>query len=415
VIERATGLLGIAALVGLAWLCSVDRRAIPWRTVAGAIGLQFAIALLALETPAGALFFRVATEVATAFIRYADHGIDFVFGRWPEQVLGPDGSPLRLPFVLAVRVLPVIVFMGSVFSILYHVGVLQRVVEWLAHGLRRVLAVSGAESLATIANVFMGMTEAPLLVRPYVERMTRSELFCVMTAGLATIAGSVLVVYIAMLGGDYAGHLIAASFMSAPAAIAMAKLVVPETGVPETRGGAHVAVERTTVNVIDAAAVGASDGLRLALNVGAMLVAFVALVYLLDDALGALGGLLGVRDLSFERLLGLALAPLALLLGVPWRDALSVGELLGIKVVLNEFLAYQRLATIAPELSPRAAVIASYACCGFANFGSLAILLGGLGGIAPSRRPDVARDGLRAILAGASASFMTAAVAGIVY
>jgi CNT family concentrative nucleoside transporter len=413
-IERATGLLGIAALLGLAWLFSVNRRAVDWRTVAIALALQLAIALFALHTPVGDLFFRGATRVADAFIGYADRGIEFVFGRWPEQVLGTDGRPVRLPFVLAVRVLPIIIFMGSVFSVLYHLGIAQRVVHALARGLRAVLPVSGAESLSTIADVFVGMTEAPLLVRPYVERMTRSELFCVMTAGLATIAGSVLVVYIGMLGAGYAGHLITASFMAAPAAIAVAKIVVPETGVPETLGGAHIALERGTVNVIDAAATGASEGLRLALNVGAMLIAFVALVWLVNDTLATLGAAVGVPGLSFERILGFVLAPLAFLLGVPWVDAPRVAELLGIKVVLNEFLAYQRLSEMLPELSPRAALIASYACCGFGNFGSLAILLGGLGGMAPSRRGDIARDGLRAVLAGSLATFMTAAVAGIV-
>jgi CNT family concentrative nucleoside transporter len=216
-----------------------------------------------------------------------------------------------------------------------------------------------------------------------------------------------------MLGPEFAGHLIAASFMSAPAAVAIAKIVVPEEGTPETLGGARIPIERTTVNVIDAAAQGASDGLRLALNVGAMLIAFVALVYLLDDALGALGGLFGIRDLTFERLLGLALAPLAFLLGVPWHDAPVVGEMLGVKTVLNEFIAFQMLAEARDGLAPRSAIIASYALCGFANFGSLAVLLGGLGGIAPSRRPDIARDGMRAILAGSIATFMTGGIAGL--
>jgi CNT family concentrative nucleoside transporter len=414
--ERAIGLVGIAFLVGVAWLFSTQRRAIPWGSVATALALQVAIALLVLRTELGRLFFVGANDLAVAFISYADHGIDFVFGRWPETVLGPDGGPVRLPFVFAVRVLPIIIVMGSVFSILYHLGILQRVVVWVAWGLRRTLRISGAESLATIANVFLGMTEAPLLVRPYVESMTRSELFCVMTAGLATVAGSVLVAYVGLLGGDYAGHLIAASFMSAPAAVGIAKIMVPESGVPQTLGEARVRVESTSVNVIDAAAQGASDGLRLALNVGAMLIAFVALVYLLDDAIGAVGGWVGVPGLTFEGLLGAALAPVAFLLGVPWQDAPTVGSLLGIKTVLNEFLAYQALADLVAQgkLQARSAIIASYALCGFANFGSLAILLGGLGGIAPSRRPELARDGLRAVLAGTIATFMTGAVAGLI-
>ena len=412
--ERAIGLLGLALLFGVAWLASTNRRAVRWRPVAVAFALQVAIALLVLRTPFGAAFFGLVNELAVAFISSADAGIDFLFGSWPERVLGPQGEPIRLPYVFAVRVLPVLIFMSSVFQVLYHLGVLQRVVDWMARGLRRVLPISGAESLATVANVFVGMTEAPLMVRPYIEAMTRSELFCLMTAGMATVAGSVLIAYMGMVGPEYAGHLIAASFMSAPAAIGFAKLIIPEVGQPATMGGAAIEVRRESVNVIDAAAKGASDGLVLALNVGALLIAFVALIYLLDGLLGALGGLVGLPGLSFGGLLGLALAPVAFLLGVPWADAPAIGEMLGVKTVLNEFIAYQMLADAREALSPRSVVIASYALCGFANFGSLAILLGGLGGIAPSRRPDIARDGLRAILAGTLATFGTGAIAGLI-
>ena len=412
--ERAIGLLGLALLFGVAWLASTNRRAVRWRPVAVAFALQVAIALLVLRTPFGAAFFGLVNELAVAFISSADAGIDFLFGSWPERVLGPQGEPIRLPYVFAVRVLPVLIFMSSVFQVLYHLGVLQRVVDWMARGLRRVLPISGAESLATVANVFVGMTEAPLMVRPYIEAMTRSELFCLMTAGMATVAGSVLIAYMGMVGPEYAGHLIAASFMSAPAAIGFAKLIIPEVGQPATMGGAAIEVRRESVNVIDAAAKGASDGLVLALNVGALLIAFVALIYLLDGLLGALGGLVGLPGLSFGGLLGLALAPVAFLLGVPWADAPAIGEMLGVKTVLNEFIAYQMLADARGALSPRSVVIASYALCGFANFGSLAILLGGLGGIAPSRRPDIARDGLRAILAGTLATFGTGAIAGLI-
>jgi CNT family concentrative nucleoside transporter len=413
--ERAVGLLGIAALLGLAFAVSTNRRAIRWRTVFVALALQLAIAALVLRTPFGSAFFSGADRLATAFAGYADRGIEFVFGAWPEQVMGPDGHPLRLPYVFAIRVLPIIIFMASVFSVLYHLGVLQLVVDGLARALRRALAISGAESLAAIGEVFLGMTEAPLLVRPYIERMTRSELFCIMTAGMATVAGSVLVAYIDMLGGAFAGHLIAASFMAAPAAVALAKVMVPEEGRPETLGGARLPVERTTQNVIDAAAHGAGEGLRLALNVGAMLIAFVALVHLANDAVAGVGGWVGLEGLTLQRLLGWALAPLAFLLGVPWQDAASVGEMLGVKTVLNEFIAYQMLADAKPALDPRSIVIASYALCGFANFGSLAIQIGGLGGIAPERRSDVARDALRALVAGSLASFLTAAIAGLVY
>jgi len=414
-LERAIGLVGVLCLLAIAFALSTNRKAVQWRPIGVALLIQLAIALLVLRTPFGAVFFTLVNDAAAAFIGAANVGIEFVFGAWPESVLGPDGQPLRLPYVFAIRVLPILVFMSSVFAVLQHFGILQRVVEVLARGLRCSLRTSGAESLATIAEVFLGMTEAPLMIRPYVAGLTRSELFCVMTAGLATVAGTVLVAYMGMLGTEYAGHLVAASFMAAPAAIAVAKLMVPEEGVPQTRALAHVALPRTTVNAIDAAASGAADGVRLALNIGGMLVAFVAIVHVANAALGSAGALLGAPDLSFERLLGVALAPLAFVLGVPWHDAARVGEMLGVKTVLNEFIAYQMLADAKPGLDPRSIVIASYALCGFANFGSLAIQIGGLGGIAPERRGDVAHDALRALCAGSLASFTTAAIAGIVY
>ena len=409
------GLVGVVCLVAIAFALSTNRKAVQWRPIGIALLIQLAIALLVLRTRFGAVFFSWANDGAAAFIGAANVGIEFVFGAWPESVLGPDGQTLRLPYVFAIRVLPILVFMSSVFAVLQHFGILQRVVEVLARGLRRTLRTSGAESLAAIAEVFLGMTEAPLMIRPYVAGLTRSELFCVMTAGLATVAGSVLVAYMGMLGTEYAGHLVAASFMAAPAAIAVAKLMVPEEGVPQTRALAHVALPRTTVNAIDAAATGAADGVRLALNIGGMLVAFVAIVHVANALLGFAGGLVGVPGLSFERILGTLLAPLAFVLGVPWHDAAKIGELLGVKTVLNEFIAYQMLADAKPGLDPRSIVIASYALCGFANFGSLAIQIGGLGGIAPERRADVAHDALRALVAGSLASFMTAAIAGMVY
>jgi CNT family concentrative nucleoside transporter len=413
--ERAVGVAGIALLLGIAWVASVRPRAVRWSSVGVALLLQLAIATIVLRTAIGRFVFEETNDLAIAFIGYANHGIEFVFGRWPAALLGPGGSPVELPFVFAIRVLPIIIFMASLFSVLYHLGILQRVVDLMARGLRRALRISGAESLSTVADIFLGMTEAPLLVRPYVERMTRSELFLVMTAGFATVAGSVLVAYVGLLGPEFAGHLVAASFMSAPGAVAVAKIMIPEDGVPETLGGARVELERASVNVIDAAAIGASDGLRLALNVGGMLIAFVALVHLADDALAGAGAWVGLEGLTLERMLGIALAPLAFAIGVPWADAPEIGALLGVKTVLNEFIAYQALAeAIAQsEVTTRSAVIASYALCGFANFGSLAILLGGLGGIAPSRRSDLARDGLRAILSGSLTTFLTAAIAGI--
>ncbi len=412
--ERAVGGLGIVCMVAIAWLASTQRRNVDWRSVGISFLLQLAIAFLFLRTGAGEVLFSRLNDAAVAFIAAADRGIDFVFGRWPARVMGESGQPIELPFVFAIRVLPVIIFMSSVFSVLYHFGALQIVVEVMARGLRRVLPISGAEALSTVANIFLGMTEAPLMVRPYVEGMTRSELFLVMVAGLASVAGSVLVAYMGMVGPEYAGHLIAASFMSAPAAIMYSKLMIPEDGTPATGGDMHVpSVPRTSVNAIDAAAEGASEGMRLALNIGAMLIAFVALIYLLDALLGTVGARIGVPDLSFGMLLGWALSPVAWLLGVPSVDVVPIGRMLGVKTVLNEFISFQMLAEARSTLQPRSVVIASYAMCGFANFGSLAILLGGVGGMAPSRRADIARDGLRAILAGSLASFTTGAIAGM--
>jgi CNT family concentrative nucleoside transporter len=402
---RAISALGIAVMIAIAWVCSSDRRRVPWSTVAWGVALQLALGLLLLKTPVGRLFFAAMNGIATAMITYTDAGVRFVFGGLVET-----------GFSIVVNVLPIIVFMGSVFAVLYHLGVMQRVVDALALVLGRTMKTSGAESMAAVANLFVGMTESALIVRPYLERMTRSELFLLMTLGMATVAGSVLLAYVGMLGGgDYAGHLATASLLSAPAGILLAKVMIPETQTPLTAGPHHAAVERTAVNLIDAAAQGALAGLRLAAYVGALLIAFVALIALLNDAVAALGGAIGVPGLSMQKLLGWVLAPLAWLMGVPWHDAVQVGSLLGLKTVLNEFIAYRELseALRAGALSPRSAVIASYALCGFANFGSLAILMGGLAGLAPSRRGEVAQLGMRSILSGSLATFMTACVAGI--
>lgn len=401
---RAVSALGVVAMVAIAWAVSTDRRRTPWRTVAWGLGIQLALGLLLLKSGAGRGFFAAASAAVTGLTTYTQVGARFV--------LGPL---LDAGFSIALHVLPVIVFMGSLFAVLFHLGVVQAVVRVLALGLERTLRTSGAESLAAAANVFVGMTEAPLLVRPYVERMTRSELFAVMTTGMATIAGSVLVAYTAMLGADYAGHLLTASFLSAPGGLVLAKVMIPETETPLTAGGVRVEVAQPAVNVFDAAAQGAIAGLRLAGTVGALLLAFVALIALANDGLAGLAGWLGVEGLTFQRVIGWGFAPLALVIGVAPADATTVGGLLGLKTVLNEFLAYQELAKLVAEgsLAPRSAVLASYALCGFANLGSLAILLGGLGGMAPSRRGEIAALGLRSILAGTLATLMAAAWAGV--
>jgi CNT family concentrative nucleoside transporter len=401
---RLVSALGFVAMIAIAWGFSQQRRSFPWRTVAWGAALQLLLGAVLLRTRVGEGFFRVTNGVVELFLRYVDAGVRFVFGALVDT-----------GFSIVVNVLPIIVFMGSLFAVLYHLGVLQRVVDALARVLSRTMGTSGAESLAAVANIFVGMTEAALIVRPYLERMTRSELFALMTVGMATVAGSVMLAYVGMLGPGYAGHLATASLLSAPAALLLAKVIVPETGVPETASIGRAPVEVTSVNVIDAAAQGAIAGLRLAAYVGALLVAFVAMIAMLNDLLGFAGALVGIPELTLQRLLGWLLAPLAWLMGVPWEDAPRVGSLLGIKTVLNEFLAYQELSALiaADSLAPRSAAIASYALCGFANFGSLAILLGGIGGLAPSRRPEVARFGLLSILAGSLASFMTACIAGV--
>jgi len=401
---RLVSLLGIAVFLGLAWLLSTDRRTPPWRLLAASMGLQWGLALVALETPWGERYFVAMNAAVAGLLTFTDAGSRFVFG-----------SLFDTGFSFALTVLPIIVFMGSLFSVLYHLGLVQGIIRILARALSALLGTSGAETLAAVANIFVGMTEAPLLVRPYIERMTRSELFTLMVTGMATIAGSVLVAYAKMLGeAEYAGHLVTASLLSAPAAIAVAKLMVPETGTPETGLGAHAHVERTTVNLIDAASEGALSALRLAANIGALLIAFVALVAMANAGIGALGDALGIPGLSLERILGWLFAPLAWLLGIPWSEAADVGSLLGIKTVLNEFLAYEALAEAmqAGTLSTRSVTIAAYALCGFANLGSLAILIGGIGGMAPSRRPELAQLGLRSVIAGTLATLITGAVVG---
>jgi CNT family concentrative nucleoside transporter len=338
----------------------------------------------------------------------------FLFG----DLAKPSGQNLGAYF--AFGVLPTIIFFSSLMAVLYHLGIMQRVVKGMAHVMQRTMGTSGAETLSAAGNIFVGQTEAPLLVRPFVDKMTISELMAVMTGGFATVAGGVLAAYVGMLRGvfpDIAGHLLSASIMSAPAALVIAKVMIPEPNpeLSETYGGVKHELKSEDANVIDAAARGASEGLGLALNVAAMLLAFIALISLVNALLGWGGGLLGLEGLTLEGLLGAVLAPLAWLMGVSWADAAAVGELMGLKTVLNEFVAYLRLSTMLGEgaLEPRSVIIATYALSGFANFSSIAIQIGGIGGIAPGRRSDLSRLGLRAMIAGSIAAFMTATVAGM--
>ena len=432
-LPRLRSLLGLLALTGIAWLLSVDRSRVQWRVVGWGMGLQLIFALFILKTPVGTQIFDTMNTVVVALLGFTVDGARFVFGNLvdsnvPVGTVEPGsgaftataGQVANTGAYFAFTVLPTIIFFSSLMTVLYHLGIMQKAVKGMAWVMQRTMRTSGAETLSAAGNIFVGQTEAPLLIKPFVERMTNSELMAVMTAGFATVAGGVMAAYVGMLlfhFPDIAGHLMAASVMSAPAALVVAKLMVPETERPETADTLAVSVERVDVNVIDAASRGASEGLYLALNVGAMLLAFVALISLLNGFLGWAGGLAGMEALSLERILGWVLAPLAWLMGVSWADATVVGSLMGIKTVLNEFIAYISLAglmNVEGTLQPRSVVIAAYALCGFANFSSIAIQLGGIGGIAPSRRHDLSRLGLRAMIGGTIAAFMTATVAGMI-
>ena len=396
-----TGLIGLLVIPGIAWLLSTSRFQVRWRTVVTGIAIQFVLALLILKTAPGEAFFAVATDVVTTFLQFADEGSRFVFGQGFELV----------PF--AFRVLPTIIFFSSVVAVLYHLGVIQRVVKVFAVVMTKVMGTSGPESLSASANIFVGQTEAPLLIRSYVGNMTRSELMAVMTGGFATVAGGVLAAYVGM--GISAGHLIAASVMSAPAALVMAKLMVPETETDRVSADTDFKVRTPWANMIDAAAQGAGDGLKLALNVGAMLLAFIALVALVNGLLGPVGGWIGLPGLNLEMILGFLFRPLAWVMGVPWAEADAVGTLLGLKTAANEFVAYSRFEDISAEnqLSEKSRVIATYALCGFSNFSSIAIQIGGIGGIAPERKSELASLGLRAMIAGTLACLQTATIAGL--
>ncbi|HBK56208.1 MAG TPA: NupC/NupG family nucleoside CNT transporter [Xanthomonadales bacterium] len=411
------GLIGLTALIAIAFAFSENRRAIDWRLVVTGLGLQLAFAAFVLLTPFGAAIFGALSQGFVALLGFTQKGSAFIFG--------PLAGQESLGFIIAFQVLPTIIFFASLMSVLYHLGIMQAIVKGIAWVITKVMNVSGAETLSVAANAFVGQTEAPLVIKPYIAGMTRSELLALMVGGMATIAGGVLGAYVQMLGGPdpesqqfFAKHLIAASIMAAPATLVIAKILVPEVEQPLTRGTVKVHIERTTANVIDAAAAGASDGLRLALNVGAMLLAFIALIALLDAPIAWLGEITGLnaalgRELGLSALFGLLLAPIAWLIGVPWSDAVAVGGLIGTKVVLNEFVAYAELSQIKDTLSAKSQLIATYALCGFANFSSIAIQIGGIGGIAPERRHDLARFGLKAVLGGTLATFMTATIAGV--
>jgi CNT family concentrative nucleoside transporter len=409
-VPRLQPLVGLIVILALAYALSTNRRAIDGRTVAWGLSLQIVFALLVLKTATGQRVFQTLGGVINRLLDFAFVGSSFVFGPlgdkevWPRimtQVLGEEGA--RYGVIFAFQVLPTIIFIAALFAILYYFGIMQVVVRLFAIVMRRVMRASGAESLNVAASIFMGQTEAPLTIRPYLPRMTESELMTVMTSGMAHISGGIMAAYI--LFGIEAQHLLTAVIMTAPGTLMMAKIFVPETEIPETMGTVRLEVERTDVNVIDAAGRGTGEGLALALNVGAMLISFLALIALVN-------ALLGLAGLSLQQIFGWVFAPIAWAMGVPWRDAPTIGNLLGTRMALNEFVAYSQLGLLKASLDPRSFTIATFALCGFANFSSIGIQIGGIGALAPSRRHDLARLGLRAMLAGTLANFITATIAG---
>ncbi len=413
-------LSGLLVMLGLAWACSTNRRRVPWGLVAKGVLLQFAFAWIVLKTEAGRGFFDGAGRAIQFVLDASKEGTRLIFGALAQpEVLGPAmGDAEKYGFVFFIHVTGTIILVSALMSALYYVGVMQWVVWAMAKIMQVVLGTSGSESLAAAANVFVGQTEAPLVIKPYLPRMTQSEIMALMTGGMATIAGGVMAAYAGMLvaaGFDRGpGDLLAASIMSAPASLVIAKIMVPELEQSETRGAVRVRVEREGSNLLDAICIGAADGLKLALNVMAMLIAFTALVYLVNSVLRVVGAQFHIDDLTLERIFGFAMRPLALAMGVPPDESATVGAILGKRTILNEFFGYIDLATEykAGHLSERSAMITTYALCGFANFASIAIQIGGIGSLVPSRRADLARLGLRAMIGGTLASYMTANIAG---
>jgi concentrative nucleoside transporter, CNT family len=419
--DRVQSLFGMGVLLAICYALSNNRSKISWRVVGWGMGLQVILGILVLKAPWGKRFFEIANDVICDVIDCTTKGSEFLFG---------DLAKFKVGFIFAFNVLPTIIFFSSLMAVMYHLGVMQMIVKGVAWVMQRTMGTSGSETLSASGNIFVGQTEAPLLVRPFVPGMTQSELMAVMTGGFATVAGGVMAAYVGLLKDNFpgiAGHLLSASVMSAPAALVCAKLMIPEPEPEksETYGQLKVDLEKVDANIIDAAARGAGDGLKLALNVGAMLLAFIALIAMLNGLVGWSCSLVGLQGVTLEGMLGTVLAPLAWIMGTPWADCPEIGQLIGVKTVLNEFVAYINLsemikpvadgaAATTPHLThPRSVIIATYALCGFSNFSSIAIQIGGIGGIAPERRHDLAKLGLKAMVAGSLACFLTATVAGM--
>ena len=402
--ERFIAIIGMLVLLGIAFLLSNNRQKIDYKLVGWGLGLQMVFALFILKTPIGLPFFNFFDRIIKRLLEFSDKGGDFLFASF---VSGQVEAPI---VNFAVRVLPTVIFFSALIGVLYHLGVMQFIVKWIAKLVQKTMGTSGSETLSVVGSIFVGQTEAPLLVKPFVKGMTKSELMTIMVGGFATVAGGVMAIYVAMLNNipGIAGHLMAASIMSAPAAIVVAKIIYPEVEVSETAGTLNVNVEKTANNVMEAMGDGAVDGLRLAANIGAMLIAIVAMVAMFD-------GLLQFANTSLAEIFGFIFKPLAFLMGAPWEEAGILGTLLGEKIVLTELVAYKDLSILTNEggISERTAIIASYALCGFANFASIGIQMGGIGGIAPSRKKDIASFALKAMIGGALASWMTACIAGM--
>jgi CNT family concentrative nucleoside transporter len=405
--DRFTGLLGLAVVMAVAYLFSNNRRAIQPRVIFWGLGLQTGFAFLVLKTPV-AQWFRALSDVINKLLGYSIEGSKFVFG---DKLGAPND---QFGVVFAFQVLPIVIFIASLFAILYYVGIMQILVRAMALVMQKVMGTSGAESTSVAASIFMGQTEAPLTIRPFLAGLTASELFTIMTSGMAHVSGAVMAAYV-LIAHVEIRHLLTAVIMTSPATLMLAKMMIPETSKPATMGGVKIEVEKPGVNIIDAAARGAGDGLHLALNIGAMLIAFIGLIALVNGGLQAVHGtrFFGWLPDSMQGILGRVFAPVAWLLGVRWNDCAAIGNLLGTRLILNEFVAFVDLGKISATLDPKSFVIATYALCGFANLSSVAIQVGGIGALAPSRKSDVARLGMKAVAAGTMANFMSACIAGM--
>ena len=405
--NRLIGLLGIIIILGIAYLLSENKKKINWRLVSVGLGLQILFALIILKIPIGRRVFEFFSMSITKILDFTSEGTVFLFGNLTD--VNTFGS------IFALNVLPTIIFFSSLMAILYYLGIMQVVVRFIARIISKLLGTSGAETLSAVGNIFLGQTEAPLLVKPYINRMTKSELTAIMVGGMSTVAGGVMAGYISM--GVNAGHLLAASIMAAPAGLILAKILVPEVEEPETKNTTKISTEKTASNVVEAAANGASEGLSLALNVAAMLLAFVALIALLNYLIGLIGSLFGFPTLSLQWILGKLFSPLAFVMGVPLKDISIAGSLLGEKIMINEFVAYSSLSNYITEgiLQEKTVLILTYALCGFANISSIAIQIGGIGGIAPNKKSTIAKLGLKTLIGGALATCLTGTIAGILF